>query len=1103
MQDSSSATATPSPGKSIGEMTADELRIELQKQKELLKKVTLDKERALSEKEVALKREAAALQAKGQFAKVIAELRVKNNTAAAADNIDLDDFENAPNHMKVMDTTTKTINMSIHEELAGVLASLMASSSGTDSDKLQQKVLKNSPQNKEAIVFWSLVDQNKDFNLLLRLVVERQDAAETRITVTSVGEEDLDDKCLPVPPPAADRAFWLFLDGTIILRPLELGQTSFTLIAQVKIREEEQFEEVAGSPVIGGARTITAISKRVSKRAGFRTSIRTTMRSGLARSRSKTRASIRKIISIKSSLSKGSQAVKRVLGGFKADDALFKVAEQLYARFEKEKVIDARMKKDFKENKVPNAPPLTEAERALITKSMLIFDQLKAERIAGTVNDSVEKFMHRVDGGVAAWGKTVAKVDVSAIALFTELWLLDTYAKRAENKKNAIRRVWENIDGTRSVEYIGSLSLPGFQDRFFHTWLTFQRLTDEQGRQIFILVLAPFDEYQGETCHQVADSEKMILGTTRGVHIIKEITENTCEWTKVQQADLKISVLPEYLIDFLARQQLGKVNEVQEKFKRNGHEVDQEVANAFKKIMRKRRGVAPMEDQVEVFERCLTLLGEGEEEGWNPLDSNSKEVEMKMKYFPPQKGERSVATGKAIGVIDSSAEEVAAWAVDFISNEGRRISREKSDIAKLEVRELRRENEATFVLVKKMPFMLDNREFVFRIMWRAEAGRVLIAIESTGDEVSIDYGIKLRATRGFTRGFWLVEDLPLRGGVKQCRATFVTQLDAGGVIPTWVVDSKMPEALSGVQSFIDQFRQDKRIDAADREDLSTLLKERWMEEVYSEEETALLQRVRQKFEGTLKEGKWKQLSSPDVFVKMEVTFEEGGSAAGIGRASTTVDAAIEDCAPFELMRMTRERMQAHYKFGGLDREMMKLTNHTDLYHLVIDLGVKTFAPREWLTKVVWKKVDEDTMIVCVEDVEDDRFPAGDGKGYVRASSSAFWKYERLPEVRGIPQTRITYYQQVDLKGFVPSFVANPKITGALALVSDIRIKFDKSLEIDAGRRAELVKAIKLRENFGGTEALAQFEALFEEKPGWERLSRSFGLADSKVSLGGR
>jgi hypothetical protein len=34
----------------------------------------------------------------------------------------------------------------------------------------------------------------------------------------------------------------------------------------------------------------------------------------------------------------------------------------------------------------------------------------------------------------------------------------------------------------------------------------------------------------------------------------------------------------------------------------------------------------------------------------------------------------------------------------------------------------------------------------------------------------------------------------------------------------------------------------------------------------------------------------------------------------------------------------------------------------------------------------------------------------------------------------------------------------------------------------------------------------QFEVLFEEKTGWERPSRSFGLADSKVqadALGGR
>ncbi|GMI04522.1 hypothetical protein TrLO_g15473 [Triparma laevis f. longispina] len=61
----------------------------------------------------------------------------------------------------------------------------------------------------------------------------------------------------------------------------------------------------------------------------------------------------------------------------------------------------------------------------------------------------------------------------------------------------------------------------------------------------------------------------------------------------------------------------------------------------------------------------------------------------------------------------------------------------------------------------------------------------------------------------------------------------------------------------------------------------------------------------------------------------------------------------------------------------------------------------------------------------------------------------------------------------------------------------MRKKFDKSLEIDAGRRNEIAKKIK-REEEAGAEALAQFEALFEERQGWERPSRSFGLADSKV-----
>ena len=150
--------------------------------------------------------------------------------------------------------------------------------------------------------------------------------------------------------------------------------------------------------------------------------------------------------------------------------------------------------------------------------------------------------------------------------------------------------------------------------------------------------------------------------------------------------------------------------------------------------------------------------------------------------------------------------------------------------------------------------------------------------------------------------------------------------------------------------------------------------------------------------------------------------------------------------------------------AGLNREVIALNTHSIMYYTAIDFNVASFAPREvrsyeerdeelgthssartntistplcsnssissqWLAKIVWKFLDERTLIVGSEDVEDDRFPPGAGKGYVRAMSGAFRKYERLPDVRGIPQTKVTYVQQVDLKGFIPKFLVNGKSVG--------------------------------------------------------------------------
>ena len=456
----------------------------------------------------------------------------------------------------------------------------------------------------------------------------------------------------------------------------------------------------------------------------------------------------------------------------KANKLFCRLAEMFYERFKKEDTIDARRKADFIENGIPNAPPLTGYEQEMIEESMKLVEDVtpRAKRIAGTVNESVEKFLYRDGEGGAAVGMTVAKIDVDAATLFTELWLLDTYARKAENKNVKIREV-NYLDGTRGLQYTNSVSLPGgFQDRVFNTRFTWVERVEADMRRTFIIAFCPLEK----TYYNVDGAEQMYNATIVGAHIFSYVTKHTCEWTWVQQVDLKIS-LPARVMDIVAKQQLRKANDKQEKFRRNGKEVDREKVTALTAVMEEQRGVALMEDQAEVFERCEALNEEtvGKEEdwklkalGWKDLDSPSPDVKMWMKYFPPKKGERSVGTGRAVGVIDCSAEEFAAWQINFCSNERIRISNEEGNPARLMyVRKEARLNEVTVATVKKFPFMLDNREFVTKQIWRSEEGKVVIAFEPVREIV--DYGVKLRKTRASTKGLWVIEDLPPRGGAKQ------------------------------------------------------------------------------------------------------------------------------------------------------------------------------------------------------------------------------------------------------------------------------------------------------------------------------------------------
>ncbi|GMI39265.1 hypothetical protein TrCOL_g5466 [Triparma columacea] len=92
-------------------------------------------------------------------------------------------------------------------------------------------------------------------------------------------------------------------------------------------------------------------------------------------------------------------------------------------------------------------------------------------------------------------------------------------------------------------------------------------------------------------------------------------------------------------IEYLAKNQLAEANRLQEKFRRNGKEVDAEVRGAL--VERMREGVELEEDQKKVF-GDLEKLFEGEG-GWRPLESPYEGVKMEIKYKQQEKGEKTLA----------------------------------------------------------------------------------------------------------------------------------------------------------------------------------------------------------------------------------------------------------------------------------------------------------------------------------------------------------------------------------------------------------------------------------------------------------------------------
>jgi len=346
--------------------------------------------------------------------------------------------------------------------------------------------------------------------------------------------------------------------------------------------------------------------------------------------------------------------------------------------------------------------------------------------------------------------------------------------------------------------------------------------------------------------------------------------------------------------------------------------------------------------------------------------------------------------------------------------------------------------------IKKMPFPLQNREFVVRQVSAADTnGDLLYAALPVGDV--IDYGMTSRTVRGVSRG--IIRITP--SGKSQCKITYNQYLDAGGVIPTRVIESKIPLALSAVVELRDEFQRDDEIDKMERDELARVIKDE--QQVYSEDEDSLIQRVQDKL-GALKEEDFEELESPDLFVKMGKMHAEGDGRMII-RASTTMDSSIEECAASEMDKMGRQNTKSS---TNLVRTLVYDNGHSAVFHFVKDFHIPGFAPREWVLRMLWKKLATDTVAVCFESI-DGRNEANNK--YVRASNSVYNEYKRLEPLGEVPQTRVTWTQRIEMGGSLSRQIVAAGAPKQLMHLSTMRQQFDKSLDIDGATRARNVGLI--------------------------------------------
>ena len=563
------------------------------------------------------------------------------------------------------------------------------------------------------------------------------------------------------------------------------------------------------------------------------------------------------------------------------------------------------------------------------------------------------------------------------------------------------------------------------------------------------------DKAEGDGTKTCTTSTGAVIGRTEGLFVLEPLSPRVTRITQVQQTDLKLGegYIGTAANNYAAKYSLGTLIMLHTKYQREEKVVDKEARMEF---ISKIDGARALTDEnLPLVQECMKLSLE-----YDIPNAMQPETKLKKPSFSGEmstksklkKGwcERSINTGRCIDIIDTCPEEVLAWLYDYCSKERMRIHKEEGNVARLAVTDDGRQ--ALIAVIKHMPWFLYNREFVTQMMWWGEGnGTFYLAFASVNYE--IDYGFSHKNVRGFTQSLAKLEPygkVRVDGRMSQCRMVLTQRLDASGFIPAFILNSKIPQSLRPVHSARVTFNRDSQIDTEQREVLISIIK-RQQQEVYQQPELDIINSAKDKFGRMAAGNSLKEIRSPDHLVKMKAGFSPNEDDV-TGWAETEVDASIEECAAHDYSADSREKMKIFEENGGLERIITRLTSHSQVNRTVYDLtGISSIHPREWLAHTVWQwdNAARDKFIVASAPITNE---AVSSSRFVRATAIALLIFEKLEVSGDCPRTKVTYWNQVNLGGLIPLSFVNSNISSNLMHLSEMRIHFDKSSDIDGASR---------------------------------------------------